>query len=321
MILGTVSLLLAAGRCQAWNSTGHETVAMIAWDQLSPDARVKLVAVLDNHPRLKEDLLADISPDEPKDVATFIRAATWPDMVRYPMNPLHQTEHHPKWHYIDYPVEMDGVHGQPQKETWDGHDDPANILQAYQKCLGELKDPATTKDRKAIDLCWVEHLVGDIHQPLHATALYSKEFPQGDQGGNLEFIHDPNSDFPTEALHTYWDDLEGLSLKYDDIRKTADRLEKEHPADTLKDQVADLSMLDWAHESYELARKVAYANGTLPHAGKQEALQNAKLAPTLSAQYIQDAQATADLRVALGGYRLGAVLEDAAKTLDQTPSK
>lgn len=37
---------------------------------------------------------------------------------------------------------------------------------------------------KARQLRFLIHMVGDIHQPLHAATLYSNEFPRGDLGGN-----------------------------------------------------------------------------------------------------------------------------------------
>src|SRR5262245_48474805 len=39
-------------------------------------------------------------------------------------------------------------------------------------------------DVRSYDLVWLIHLVGDAHQPLHATARFSKTFPDGDAGGN-----------------------------------------------------------------------------------------------------------------------------------------
>jgi hypothetical protein len=117
-------------------------------------------------------------------------------------------------------------------------------------------------------------------------------------------------------LHYYWDSIEGMSLDPEQIRKTADRIEAEHPLAGLKDQVADLSVVDWAKESRGLAEKVAYLNGTLPHA-HVERIQGATTlpseAPQLPEGYAQTALATADLRVALGGYRLAAVLDKIAK--------
>jgi S1/P1 nuclease len=298
-------------RCEAWNSTGHELVAQVAYDQLTPAAKAEIIAILKQHPRLNEDLLNDNPRAKDDNLAMFLRAATWPDMVRYPAHPMHHVEHHGPWHYVDFPFETDGVHGEQPEIEWDGHSDPANLFQAMDKALAELKDPQTPPQRKAIDVCWVEHLVGDIHQPLHASSWFSKEYPKGDQGGNLVMIR--TEDNQTMPLHTYWDDVEGLSLDPSVIRKTADRIEAAHPPAELKDKVADLSPVDWAKESYALAKSVAYQNGTLPHITKAEWTKDASGTPPLPAGYHQQALATADLRIALGGYRLAAVLEEVAK--------
>ncbi len=287
--------------------------------ELSPQAKSAIFAVLRNHPRLKEDLLNDPNRAKDDDLAMFLRAATWPDMVRSQLNPLSHTENHPTWHYMDFPYEIDGVQGAVPDLQWDGHSYPANLPQAMDKVLAELKDPQTPKAREAIDLCWVEHLVGDIHQPLHATSLFSKEFPHGDQGGNLVFIKNAeNPSLPLHtymALHTYWDNVEGESMDYDSIRKSADRIEAAHPASQLKDRVSDLSVADWARESFELAKTVAYMNAALPHVTKTEALANPRSVPELPAGYQKQALATADERMALAGYRLAAVLEQVAKGL------
>ena len=37
---------------------------------------------------------------------------------------------------------------------------------------------------RADALCWVCHLVGDIHQPLHCVSLFNATFTSGDRGGN-----------------------------------------------------------------------------------------------------------------------------------------
>jgi hypothetical protein len=37
-------------------------------------------------------------------------------------------------------------------------------------------------ERKAGALGWLFHLVGDIHQPLHTTQLFTVDYPQGDRG-------------------------------------------------------------------------------------------------------------------------------------------
>ena len=50
------------------------------------------------------------------------------------------------------------------------------------------------------------HLVGDIHQPLLCTAVFSEQFPNGDKGGNDAFVRIRTS--PVK-LHAFWDGMLG----------------------------------------------------------------------------------------------------------------
>jgi S1/P1 Nuclease len=47
-----------------------------------------------------------------------------------------------------------------------------NILTAMAENEGVVKNE-TDPERKAIALAWLFHLVGDIHQPLHTTQLFT----------------------------------------------------------------------------------------------------------------------------------------------------
>jgi len=58
-----------------------------------------------------------------------------------------------------------------------------------------------------------------------------------------------------------------------------------------------------------MAKSVVYVNGTLPHVSKTQALSDPNSVPALSAEYQQQALATADARIALAGYRLAVLLE------------
>jgi hypothetical protein len=320
MIVIALAILMwfAASPCRAWNGTGHELVAQIAYDTLSPATRSKIVDALKHHPRFQKDLMADLAPGEDPDRAAFIRAATWPDMIRSRMNPMSMKEHHPQWHYVDYPYDLDGVDGTSVVEQWDGKSDPANLIQAMQKVRKELADPTTAKDRVAIDLCWVEHLCGDIHQPLHAVSEFSREFPNGDRGGNSQSIANPGDiikDVPTLNLHMFWDDIEGLSIDQAFIRQNADRIEKEHPADQMNNAIAVTDVAAWAKESLALAKEKVYLDGKLPHIVRDPSGQGPDEAPALPADYESNAKSLADERIALGGYRLAATLEEIAKGL------
>jgi hypothetical protein len=46
------------------------------------------------------------------------------------------------------------------------------------------------------------HLVGDIHQPLHAVSRFTHELPQGDLGGNRVRLCAPPCRL---KLHYFWD--------------------------------------------------------------------------------------------------------------------
>ena len=50
------------------------------------------------------------------------------------------------------------------------------------------------------------HFTGDIHQPLHTTSRFSKDFPNGDLGGNkFHLTPRANSTDPITNLHALWD--------------------------------------------------------------------------------------------------------------------
>lgn len=60
-------------------------------------------------------------------------------------------------------------------------------------------------DQQSFALRLIIHYVGDIHQPLHATAMVNDYYPKGDIGGNREYIN-PNVD-GVGNLHSVWDSI------------------------------------------------------------------------------------------------------------------
>ena len=98
----------------------------------------------------------------------FMQAATWPDEIRK------TPDDRPIWHYIDLPIVAPGytpspaalVIVQPNAETQIGAET-------------KLLTTASASDQeRAVALCWVEHLIGDVHQPLHDVSLFSATFPK-----------------------------------------------------------------------------------------------------------------------------------------------
>lgn len=151
------------------------------------------------------------------------------------------------------------------------------------------------------------HLVGDIHQPLHAAALFSNQFPNGDMGGNLYPIVLPGTDQYTNELHAVWD--AGAGQWIDDIVRPLNTTGKEwlssfsskvmtaFPKDdpSIAPLIKEYNTSTWANESNLIADQVAY---TAPQA------------PTVIPQsYIDNAQTICQRQIAIGGYRLADLLE------------
>lgn len=73
------------------------------------------------------------------------------------------------------------------------------------------------EDQKSFALRLIIHYVGDVHQPLHATAAINDTYPSGDYGGNLE--HVPTID-GVYNLHSIWDSVAYSYTGYADLPMT-----------------------------------------------------------------------------------------------------
>ena len=178
-----------------------------------------------------------------------------------------------------------------------------------------LDTPTASVPDRAVALCWVEHLIGDIHQPLHATSLFSAQFPKGDKGGNDESLAPGAVDAdPLESaanphkLHALWDDLLGNTLNPVQIQKIAATLEvPQYGRSTFPQLAAHKAVHEWVVESSVLAQKDVYLNETLPMTPTGD--QRAEV--TLPAGYLDTAHKIADQQIALAGYRLADTLNAA----------
>jgi hypothetical protein len=312
-----VALLVIPVRTSfGWIATGHTVIAMIAWEDLTPKTKTQVLQLLKQHARYEKDLLQDLpagsTPDE-TDYFAFAKAATWPDMVRSQDNPMHATHNHPIWHFIDIPY----FHGvAPTSEPASDQPGPHNIVEALQKCCADMKDPNVSGAERAVDVCWVEHLVGDIHQPLHAASLYSPEHPQGDKGGNdEEVLRDPPYPNSRANLHLVWDSLPGdfHSQLMDRFEAMGLRADPKFSRDQYKAKLAVTDFMAWANESHQLAIDDAYLNGDLQTAlvKKGSRSSGGEPIPGLPPDYLEKAELVAMHQVALAGYRLADLLNAA----------
>src|SRR4029077_16255685 len=105
-----------------------------------------------------------------------------------------------------------------------------NVVNQLAVCLEKIG--SGSQEDKAVYLTWLFHLVGDIPQPLHCTAVFSERFPDGDRGGNLALIRIRSG--PTN-LHSFWDGLLGSGITAGDIGKDVQEIEK-----VLEEKAADI---------------------------------------------------------------------------------
>lgn len=313
---------VAPPQAQAWNATGHRVIASIAFRQLSPTQQAKVAEILTRHPRFAPDF-AEPMPDDVRngDAAAqqewaFQQAAVWPDMVRSGP-PEKRAFHRGEWHYVNQPhflndasrAELEGkltinlAMEVPANATLDTA--PLNIVQTIRFARNRIADKQTSPTDRAVLLAWLFHTVGDIHQPLHSTAVFSTRlFPTGDRGGNSIKTKQAGN------LHSLWDGFPGQSDGYRETRNQA-------LAELAKPDLATLGVqasinLDekvWLDESHAQAKSHVYTDEVLAALRRMEAAGDMVEVIDLSQDYLKAGGKVAERRVIEAGYRLGAVLK------------
>jgi hypothetical protein len=230
----------------------------------------------------------------------FMQAARWADDIR-----RDQQYHRAPWHYINWPFKPDGQPDSVQvKEP-----EPVNILIAMVENERIAKNH-NDGEQKAIALAWLFHLVGEIHQPLHAAQLFTVDYPQGDRGGNEICVRVTQSGQPMD-LHRFWDGVITSSSNLTRLRNTATEFRNRQGFQ--RNQLTELTNSDfesWAKESFEIATKIAYRNGGrigTPRNGNKDC-STVAAAPVLPVGYVVNASRIADRRMILAGYRLADLL-------------
>ena len=98
--------------------------------------------------------------------------------------------------------------------------------------------------------------MGDIHQPLHTTQLFTVEYPKGDRGGNEICVRVTQSGQPMD-LHRFWDGVITSSSNLTRLRNEATALRNRQEFE--RSQLTELGSTDfesWAKESFEIATKI-----------------------------------------------------------------
>ena len=271
-----VGLLLAAQSAFAWGPQGHRTIGAIADRLLTPAAHAAVLEILaDDRDKF----------GNPSGRRTLESISDWADEVR------HLPADRPAWHYDDVPV-CGG--GDKSRYCPDGQCNSEQLKRLI-VVLGNRHAAARDRDEA---LKWIVHLLGDLHQPLHAA-------DNTDQGGNLvrvalEGVHTRGR----ESLHHAWDnDLVQLALHSSNRQRPPPDIEAlAAEAANLGREVGQGTPDGWARESNNLARNVAYrypgfACNRVP-AG----------IVVLDVPYLDDAELVVRERLLLAGARLATLL-------------
>ena len=314
-VLGIVFIAVVAAFCSdqafAWNDHGHMTVAYLAYQRLTPVARARVNMLLKLNPKYN-DWAATVDTQVPgaaaadKDMMIFMIAATWADGIKRDSaytqdgsqggnrpdgspDPTRNTGYddmlmHKYWHFIDTPFSRDGS-ALPAT--------PAPNAQDRIALFRSVLASASPDPLKSYDLTWLLHLVGDVHQPLHASTRVSKADPEGDAGGNLVKL-----DCSKCELHFFWDDLLGTENDLPSVIRDGKELPRANAALAGK---SDEKV--WIAESFRDAQRTVYASPVGPGDGPF----------TLTPQYKARALKLAKKRVALAGARLAALLNTELK--------
>lgn len=268
------ALLGLSAPAAAWWDYGHETVARIALDEVSPTTRAEIRRLL------RQGALLE-TPNCP--VATIGQASVWADCIRRG----DRFSYTAPWHYQNVNV----------CRPFDQESACANgncVSAQVERNLRLLKDRTLPRRERLQALLFLIHFVGDLHQPLHAG-------DRGDLGGNRFRAYYSRIQ---SNLHAIWD---GYLAERSISTPPADSLGLLGEVEaSQRTAMAQGSVEDWARESWEVSRRFAYG-GVLGDPCAEVPAEP----PVITQDQIRALIPVVRTQVARGGLRLARLLDEA----------
>ena len=269
---------LIGSQARAWGDLGHEVTALIAYRHLLPSAKAQLDALL-------------ASDTDALTAGDFASRSTWADKYR---NAHRETA---AWHFVDIEIDQpdlkDACFGFPisRPKAW-ASQGPAQdcVVNKIDEFTAELKNPSTPAAERILALKFLIHLMGDLHQPLHAADHH-------DRGGNCISLSPPQG--AQNNLHAYWD-VTVVNALGQSAAQIADQLDARLSAADIKDWTAG-SPQSWAMDTFEIGRRDAYALASTPTCQSGGSV-------ALSPAYLAQAEKDAVTQLLKAAVRLAAVL-------------
>jgi len=321
--------LLGVRPAQAWDHPGHMTTAAIAWaeiERMRPDLISKIGLVLLKHPDPAPFWVASGSAGGAERARRmFIEAARWPDDSKFTSTDR-PTYHSARWSIVTEdapPAAREMVAARNGRPVGDA-------IEALTLNAGVMANAEAKPWERAVALCWVLHIIGDIHQPLHVTDLVSAEYPTGNAAGTLSYVWDPLRDSAI-PFHLLWDSNTLRSTNLADIDANASTFREEYPRSSFP-QLSEKGVRDfegWARESHQIAIDFAYGYGIQtipdPNLGVDserlignmvkyilDGVSPVEEAPVVPDEYWQKLQTIAHRQITLAGYRMADLIIAAA---------
>jgi hypothetical protein len=261
----------------AWGANGHRVVAQICYDNLTPEARIRV------DDALGDNYLAQVS--------------TWPDYIKAEKG----WDFAKSWHYMTVQSDetpSDVAIGNQRKPKIDdvreGIELMVDILKGNAEARGRMTDLLAENKLEplagsldATALAFLIHFIGDVHQPMHVGK-------NRDLGGNkisvLYFGERKN-------LHSVWDSgiLEHERLSYTEFADFATMHTRARKA-----QWENAPLAEWISESIELRERLY--NTLYDRTDRETGL------PEFSWDYQHDFLPVVEDRLAAAGYRAAALL-------------
>ncbi len=311
-MLSTVMCLSA--RAFAWDEVGHKITAYIAWQQMTPEVREKVIKILLAAPEDSQipafymtygSRSADARKRE-----YFMLMATWADIIRdRNFDTRFKKYNNPNWHYFDTLwMEKNG-----KIEFVKGPAEGGKLMEKLAEFDKVIRGSAPNSE-KAVAIVWLEHLIGDLHQPLHTTGRVFSETDVGDQGGNLFSLTPKGTPADkSDNLHRFWDGVIGRNTPNaadacdaDYLDPIAQMIMKDVPFASVKSRLADGKFEIWEKEGVDISTTEVYKGVTRYEKPSDD--------------YRKKALKIAEERLALAGYRMGDLFNEVFAAPAPTPA-
>ncbi|MGZ5192014.1 MAG: S1/P1 nuclease [Flavisolibacter sp.] len=215
LFLIALILIYLPTRSFAWGTNGHRIVGEVASRYLTAKAKLEIQKILGHE--------------------SIAMASNWADFVKSDSNYRYLYN----WHFVNF---KPGLYYNDFKEVLRS-DTSVNAYTKMNFLIKELRKKDLPKEKKVMYLKLLIHIVGDLHQPLHAS-------PEGTAGGNdikLTWFNTPSN------LHRVWDEqlIEFQQLSYTEYVKAID-----HTTLIERKNLQKQPISQWIFNSYTIAEQL-----------------------------------------------------------------